>query len=241
MSAASLQLPLKPHTLADDLESFIHVITFCSLRFHVHTMTLRDISASSPDSDEVLYSANSANQPLSNYVHQHYDTHIKDPQSGYTVGGEHKMLYARQGELNWDFAVGLVSPALVNLVKRLYDLLQKHYKQLDIKLLKAEYSGIPQDPRFLPTSPPASDRGLFDFFKSLTSDEEGEDLNSHARILALFEMAVGELAGWADPNEKTKDQFYGLLEFAFVPPQRSFSGGSNMSVEEGDLDEESQS
>ncbi|KAI0685778.1 pyridoxal phosphate-dependent transferase [Cytidiella melzeri] len=42
MSATSLKYPFKPSKLADDFEGFIHVITYCGLQFHCHSMTAEE-------------------------------------------------------------------------------------------------------------------------------------------------------------------------------------------------------
>ena len=66
MSALSLRYPYKPNTLADDLESFIHVVTYLGLRFHRHSNTdPRTIWAcnGAPFSED-LVKQNAANETL---------------------------------------------------------------------------------------------------------------------------------------------------------------------------------
>ncbi len=215
MSAASLQIPLKPHTLADDLESFIYVITFCSLRFHFHSMTHPEITNASlsPRSDTTLWGVNLANKRLCNHVNDYYHRHEPDLRSGFVVGGDQKLTAAELGRPGWRFDTGahrVVSPALVNLVKGLYALLKKHYQQLDVLMLQEEY---------LKSSPPAS------LVTSLNGSIDG--LGSHGPLVALFETAVREVGGWANREEKTQDQFHGLGEVVVQAPK--LASGSHVS------------
>ncbi len=135
MSAVSLKYPLKPNDLADDLESFIYVITYCSLRFHRHNWTL--LRPDTPDAK--LVQINATNADLRDHVNEYFHRSVVTNR-GLLRGGNDKMLCATAGKLDWNFISGYVSTALENLVARLYDILKEHYKRIDANALK-KYSG----------------------------------------------------------------------------------------------------
>ena len=45
MSALALQYPRRPIAVSDDLESFVYVFMYCSLRFHEHSLSRKDLTS----------------------------------------------------------------------------------------------------------------------------------------------------------------------------------------------------
>lgn len=109
MSGVSLKYPLKPYQLYDDLEAFIHVVTFCCLRFQWHSLTplpLNDFrDPSKVLSDDQLVFFNSHNSTLGKYVARYYDECDRLAGDSIDRGGEKKVDSALSGELGWTFTV----------------------------------------------------------------------------------------------------------------------------------------
>ncbi|KAI0693118.1 hypothetical protein BC835DRAFT_1092027 [Cytidiella melzeri] len=68
MSATSLKYPFKPSKLADDLEGFIHVITYCGLQCHCHSMTAKEYGVGPPLLNAGLIKRNKSNSRLCQYI-----------------------------------------------------------------------------------------------------------------------------------------------------------------------------
>ncbi|KAI0685724.1 hypothetical protein BC835DRAFT_1420965 [Cytidiella melzeri] len=133
MSAVALQYPFKPNELADDLESFIHVATYCSLRFHRHNLTNHAIG--SKLTRDQLIEQTRKNQRLSQRVWAHFYQSV-DRDGGVSTGGEDKLDRNLAGSPRFTCSDGHVSPILIELLRQLYRLLKMHYSTIDFDELE---------------------------------------------------------------------------------------------------------
>lgn len=255
MSALSLQYPYKPNTLADDLESFIHVVTLCGLCFHRHSMTnhyYNEPKFKGLSTEE----KNGKNKTLATHIHSRYD--FNDTRGGVFIGGAEKLLQNKQGYPGFSFTAGEepdeVSPHLITLVDKLYRLLKEFYESVDYSDFK-KYS--PKDsvkaasPSGLVRADPAvrpllhrrrqKTRGARNSSEAPGQASRGKTplisdvFESHERILEVFEDVIDAILDdeedgrfWMD---KTDDQFIGLLGYAEVLPKRA-SGSKRRSGSE---------
>ncbi|KAI0793354.1 hypothetical protein C8Q75DRAFT_557147 [Abortiporus biennis] len=120
-SAALLKYPTKQHDLADDLESFVHVLHWFCLRFHSHDMSGDHYSLAS-ELSKVYFGARR--------------------EEGYDLGGEEKFRLMCSGRLCFTLTENKVMPGLIQLVNRLSKICQKHYQSLDIESLEAASSQV---------------------------------------------------------------------------------------------------
>ena len=197
MSGVSLQYPLKPYRLSDDLEAFIHVITFCFLRFHLHNKTeiclYKIHKTGKVPEDAELRKINRYNTLLSRYVANYYDEYNPGhPYSRSTLdwGGTYKTDFARSGHLFWNLTD--VSGPLASLVRGLRMLLQAHYETIDFDVLEERYtspgeginttrSTIKEDISRTPNGNAEEGSALLtDPF--ITNTNPGNDLSSHSCI-----------------------------------------------------------
>ena len=238
MSGVSLKYPLKPYQLYDDLEAFIHVVTFCCLRFQWHSLTplpLNDFRGPSTGrvlTDAQLVSFNSQNSALGEYVALYYDKCYRLAGDSIDRGGQRKVDSALSGKLDWKFT--FASKPLQLLVKRLCQLLQSHYTQLDLEAMET-YSAINVSDTNTAPLPTESDRASYDIealFPSDLSDadiqgrdaevaeapnrrsQNGKTLNTHSAIASMFASALSQVYHTSNfPMDKAPDQFRELREY----------------------------
>ena len=237
MSGVSLKYPLKPYQLYDDLEAFIHVLTFSCLRFQWHSLTphpLNDFRGSSKVvSDDQLVSFNSQNSSLGKYVAQYYDECDRLVGDSIDRGGKYKVNSALSGYLYWNLTSA--SDPLKLLIKRLCQLLQSHYTQLDLEAMKA-YSGIKVPDNTTPLPPARKLRHVSYDLEALgplgllgadiqvrsaqvtevpnRRPQNGETLNTHSAIVSIFASALLQVSRIsAFPMDKAPDQFRELREY----------------------------
>ena len=242
MSGASLRWPLKPYQLSDDIEAFIHVVTFCSLRFHWHSKTAIPLcdhndDGTVPDEKE-LYGINGGNMELGSYMATYYDAcdpgHLNG--IGIDTGGEWKTELAKSGTFAWGFLEGLAPQPLIFLVADLCELLQAHYGKLDFVELHNKYSGrrrIARIPRPRTETNlhhlPALDGpdGVMRQARECTDPTtdvptpacKNNALDCHSRIKVIFEEAIDTFKlPDASFKDKTPDQFLGLRAFRGAVP-----------------------
>ncbi|KAL4244569.1 hypothetical protein ABKN59_009941 [Abortiporus biennis] len=120
-SAALLKYPTKQHDLADDLESFVHVLHWFCLRFHSHDMSGDPGSLAEVLSNVYFYARR---------------------EEGYDLGGTEKFKLMRSGGVCFNLTQKKVTPGLIRLVNRLSKMCQKHYQTLDIESLEATSSKV---------------------------------------------------------------------------------------------------
>ncbi|KAI0795553.1 hypothetical protein C8Q75DRAFT_730482 [Abortiporus biennis] len=160
-SAALLKYPTKQHDLADDLESFVHVLHWFCLRFHSHDMSENHYNLAS-----VL-------------ARVYFDAHREE---GYDLGGEEKFKLMRKGGVCFTLTDKEVMPGLIRLVNRLSKICKKHYQTLDIEALEAASSKVLKRKKADPTSTqstvnklPMDSRNVLASFGLAEEEEEVKD------------------------------------------------------------------
>ncbi|KAI0682340.1 hypothetical protein BC835DRAFT_1424562 [Cytidiella melzeri] len=240
ISAVALQYPFKPNELADDLESFIHVATYCSLRFHRHNLTNHTIGRTLNPDD--LIKTNCKNGALSQHVWAYFYQSV-DHDGGLSTGGEKKLLRNQIGSPGFTFSERHVSPILVDLLRRLYRLLKTHYSTIDFEELK-QYQVSLASSLEPPPSQDTKDNSAVPVVRALNylpnylehSDSESDDseeddetaseaaptplprgsraLDTHAEIRKVFRKAAEQIRkAWRQGKlvqDVTQDQFLGL-------------------------------
>ncbi|KAJ3543935.1 hypothetical protein NM688_g5800 [Phlebia brevispora] len=125
LSARLLQYPWKPHELSDDLESFVHVLTWLALRFHEHQFT--PPACLQPDAKaEDIFKANSENDGLCLYKSVFFDSEYVEVGCEYHKGGQTKLSSIIEGKLTLIRFTDKSGP-LPQLIALLYRLLKRHY------------------------------------------------------------------------------------------------------------------
>ncbi|TCD61770.1 hypothetical protein EIP91_007972 [Steccherinum ochraceum] len=114
MSGLLLNYPRKPFELSDDMESFIHVLLWNSLRFHEHTFTGRDVE-------------------LSSLVHSNYEAY--HDQGADIFGPKEKMTTLQAGIVRWNVNQQ-ICPAFHQLIIDLIALCKTHYDAVDYTALE---------------------------------------------------------------------------------------------------------
>ena len=158
MSGTLLGFPRKPHELADDLESFVYVISLALLRFHKHDLSFIDVRGKRPK--------------LAKHISIMFDAADK-AEGGYVVGGEGKIEAMVYGHPGFKLASGN-SPQLSVLLKELYELGKEHYSKLDLDTLQAKY-GAARLPKLQPLKPESNDQ------HSEEEEEEVVDMSTIGR------------------------------------------------------------
>ena len=240
MSGVSLQYPYKPNDVADDLESFIHVVCFNALRFHQHNMT--KITFANVVTEDVLRDINQKNERLAKWVAGMYDECL--PVYGVHLGGERKIARSEKGHPGFTLDEG-ESP-LATLILRLYQLLKVHYSAIDFTSLERYAVARPVQsmppPTFIHRNPPPNRGRVSRHDKpeasSRTSTKATDSidnqagtvphvtaparrvLDTHEDIMNVFEdvldairLQVKRLGGILK-GDKLPDQFLGLRECA---------------------------
>ncbi|KAI0685725.1 hypothetical protein BC835DRAFT_1309836 [Cytidiella melzeri] len=259
MSAVALQYPFKPNELADDLESFIHVLTYCGLRFHRHSLTNHKIGQKLQQADLIKQNAN--NGRLSEYAWLYFEQSV-DCGGGIYMGGREKLARIQIGSPDFSFSTGHVSPILVDLFDKLFRLLKTHYSTIDLKELE-QYRGWPSSSLDPPPSQDTKDNSAVPVVRALNSlpkyvehsDSEVEDsgeyeegaseaaprpvlrgrraLDTHAEIRKVFWKAAEQIRKARREGkfleDVTQDQLLGLDELGAIP-QKGLSGSKRKSA-----------
>ena len=238
MSGPLLKYPLKPPTVSDDLESFVHVVNFCTLRWHWTNYTKEDSWNQRPKSSKL-------NRRLAKFInHLFYDDSGKI--GDYWYGGDGKFEVYEKPTPSFTLHRGHKDAlAFTTLLEELHRLCHLHYKSLDLDELQ-KYTRIGQD-----THAPSSTLILMealeqkqssfqtnhDVFSDSESESDSEPnlapkpepepttsrlppnlevaprpvdpLQNHSAIRAAFKVACSGKAPW-DNSKKTPDQFLNL-------------------------------
>ena len=240
ISALSLNFVRKPTELADDLESFVYVILYMAYRFHRHERSiLTSTDAILPDAEIISKNAQNINLAcsLKQFFHEEFPL-----QSGLIGGGDRK-----------ERAISIATPPiqmisapngdhtpLSLLIARLYQVLQHHYRAIDLEAMR-RFKVLPHSPTVRPPKLPPHARkserrhrparllrplqdphDASSSASSMTTSQanpEGERvLDSHDLLMALFvDILTTDIT---DPERwpgyvvaKTADQFMGLPDF----------------------------
>ena len=228
MSATLVEYPRKPNELADDIESFVYVITLAILRFHRTSLEDKTLSA---------------------HISMTYHNALRTP-DGYYVGSKEKLKNIRAGNPGFEMLESTSSLAL--LLDGLWKLGREHYATLDHKDLETRWGVKPvREPR-VPASPyklhhPRADKmeprridiptvQPTDAPQSLALhspiSKRLRDFRSHKHILQIFD---GLYEGLWIPQTKVGDLFENLHLFLEVRStgstgtieSSSMSGSSN--------------
>ena len=260
MSSASLRYPFKPNELADDLESFVHVITYYSLRFHHHDRTSKQLTEKV--SPERLFTINMENSTLSDHVCMFYDMSVSTCHQGVYTGGSGKCLSIREGRPLFSLDRNKTSSDLRTLISRLYQLLQKHHVMVDDAYLE-EHFGPGEQPSSVLDSPTPMPKGDSEVLRmrrfsrrplaamkktdNISSPSPspvlqlpvtgGRALDTHEGILRIFgqicnDIIIQDREGQPQLPDKIQDQFYGLRRLVADSPKAP-SGSKRKSTDSG--------
>lgn len=207
MSALLLNYPKKPHQLSDDLESFVHVISWLTLRYHIRCINP---------------------ELLSTRLYSMYEF-AKRSADGYDFGSSDKFINMLSGYPG--FYLPDVRPrALRRLIKDLAKMCKEHYTSLDPEKDLQPYACDGLDPlaarkvnsgiashTFLPDQVKSSRPSMLSLrrhpqstpkeYPSIITKKKGEALLvNHDRILETFQEAFRlDIAKWT--GDKLADQF----------------------------------
>ncbi|GJE86589.1 hypothetical protein PsYK624_026690 [Phanerochaete sordida] len=128
-SALALRYPRKPPELADDLESFVHVITFLGWRFHHHELSPQPVN----DTEDARIQANADNNDLTALVGAFFYQQQRAG-AGFYTGGTLKYRAILDGKLLIPFKrlPNGHNPMIDTFLTQAYRLLQEHYWSLDM-------------------------------------------------------------------------------------------------------------
>lgn len=181
MSGLLAVLPWKWNELADDLESFVHILCIMCLRFHRHTYTT---------AGPITPTVNAAHGQLLSLISSTYFEKHDDP-TGMT-GTRTKHLDFKTGYSDWriiDKTCGLAQS-----LEKLYSLCQSFHQPIDLRDLRGASS---ESVKLM------HDRE-FRFSPSTVFDTHAQSLQALRTV--LHDSSVN----WPPPSEKTEDQFDGL-------------------------------
>lgn len=232
-----LNCPLKANELADDLESFYHLLTLFALRFH--------------DNDQKR--PNETKQVLESYD-EYYYIH------GYWVGGKRKFACMVDGRLPF---VLYRNDSFKTLLVSLAGLFKEHYASEDLEDLQVRYGipdhpGIPDDkggpepngPSGLPAPDPLETESDLDLLSALapaapttrtlvdltqTLPRPVSPLKTHDDFVSLLLQALKQ-NNWTD-NDKSSVDAFACVDWTVAPDRigsrsrskryRSGDGGRN--------------
>lgn len=204
-----LNYPLKSNKLADDMESFYHLLVILALRYHDHNKNSQEIKTILEEYDQCEY------------------------RYGYWVGGTTKLDNVSDGRIPFKLRH---EDTFTRLLVSLAELLKQHYASKDRKVLEQRY-GIPELPSLAkrpeatsPASailPATSDADAFveeeadDEFAAFATVDSGvqltvlkkqpaperpvSPLKNHSQFLALLSQAIRD-KDWT-PGDKGIDKF----------------------------------
>ncbi|KAF7790390.1 hypothetical protein EIP86_001345 [Pleurotus ostreatoroseus] len=229
LSALLLKYPKKPNRLSDDLESFVYVLAYQTLRYHRHDLSPQACLTETPDLKTVL-DENLSNDDLANLKYQLFDFESKV--NGHHTGGQHKLACIQSGAPGFNLVnyAQDTPPLLANLLASLYTLLKKHYASVDWAALKVYAARTPTTFVAVSSHPRHPNRRLLvsDSHKARATEERNNDpptnppttrtptfgpLDTHDHMAAIFDRISDERdeVGY-DWDDKTPDQFWGLGE-----------------------------
>ncbi|KAI0347552.1 hypothetical protein BDW22DRAFT_1342322 [Trametopsis cervina] len=207
ISSVSLQYPRKPVAVSDDLESFLYVLEYCALQFHLHAL-----SAPIPPTSvalDAIHGVNSRNRSLARVLNGFFYEE-SDNADGSVTGGlkkreslESAMPFVRLNAQN--IPVGAI-------LNEFHKLANEHCAAIDFQEL--EKYGPPRvniQPIPPPIAPP---------LKESTAPRQPPDppkpkrllLATHDAVLGIFQTVLQHYEASRDFNDRYFDQFHGLPE-----------------------------
>ncbi|KAH9944925.1 hypothetical protein B0H21DRAFT_791886 [Amylocystis lapponica] len=172
MSALLLQYPGKPSTLSDDLEAFVHTITWLSLKHHSIRKNRRNA--------------------LENYVYLIYEQ-WRINECGDHLGGLEKLDLMQTGR--WKFPLA-DEPSLEYLLRELMTCCASHYATVDLDELERNTQPSSDPPlapsgRIKPDAEHEAKSGIRKVLKPQTSQVVHEPtLSSHNHVAAIFQEVL---------------------------------------------------
>ncbi|KIP07380.1 hypothetical protein PHLGIDRAFT_118149, partial [Phlebiopsis gigantea 11061_1 CR5-6] len=136
----------KPKELADDMESFVYVVTYCAFRWHKHSLSSDNVDAlrkANPD-EQARANRDNPDLALAKQLFFYQETH----KNGIFSGGANKLTHITSGSP--PIQLDDQGSPLHNLLKQLYKLLQAHYAAVDMAAL-TPYLPVPPAPK--PSTP----------------------------------------------------------------------------------------
>ncbi|THH30018.1 hypothetical protein EUX98_g4181 [Antrodiella citrinella] len=197
LSATLLNFPKKPYELADDIESFLHLLCIFALRFHHHNL------------DPVV---------LKVTLDDHYD--VSWYQDGYCLGSYQKLSDVRGGLLPCTLRT---KDTFSTLLQVLAAICKEHYASLDFDDLQEQFGITPETAASASVEPTEYDSAppIVPAFSDIDERSRKENaqleadlplpkpavatLNTHSRFAFAFYDALTR-DGWI-PHDKTVDQF----------------------------------
>ncbi|PCH38319.1 hypothetical protein WOLCODRAFT_136166 [Wolfiporia cocos MD-104 SS10] len=190
MSALLLTNPAKKHELSDDLESFVHVLYWLSLKYHEHSWT---------------------GEPAALRIHmfRYFDDRIRRTTDSRYHGGDYKLVTMKSGE---PLCTLQGNAPFQSFLRSLAKLCQAHYAYVeatrppraeDTKPLKKEdLTDIPQWSfvRRFPRKESSTSASV-----STGPPPAYTPFESHEAIIVAFEEVIPTLPTW--PKGKTEDQW----------------------------------
>lgn len=255
---SSLQYPMKPTELSDDLEGFVHVLIDHVLRFHYHDMTIIPPGNHAP---EELVRINRTAEELANFVSQYFFSKSLLP-DGSIVGGRAKMFKIQTGDPG--FRILATKDPLARLISDLFALLKEHYAAIDMASL-ASYRPTTQyddptpyekdpiiarkpKPMDSPSGAPSPNAAVSSVSGPTLASKASlpasvvnpprHTLDDHKGIIEMFERAFAAGRRLATSLAKTPDQFLGWGDVRTITSRNSSDNSSNYSDGSTELDSE---
>ena len=210
MSATLLRWPLKPRTLPDDLESFVHVATVMALRYCLHGVSQ---VKKTPEGRIVIdYAENKKNIGFSHKIFSLFQA--RGSAGGHQVGGDakfEKLCLGRPG-----FLFSYPNDPMPSLVLSLYKAFQTYYTRID-EVEWTRYYGSPSGSAITEEIEtwPVGDSTLH------ALDDLGYEV-----LEGVFKSVLAK-ADFVGAREKTRDQFKGLPDVYGGEVAKGTSGSTN--------------
>ena len=142
LSAISLQYPLKPIDVADDIESFLYLCVHYGVRFCPTSLSRLDpaLTLEQGHTDELL-NRNSGNDKMRNFVESFFYEEDRDP-SGYVLGGATKLRCIKDSQtpnpgFTFDEDEDGQESTLSTFVSKFYKIAHEHYKAINWRTMPA--------------------------------------------------------------------------------------------------------
>lgn len=205
LSALLLKYPTKPYELADDLESFIHILCWFALRFHRHNYTIPDA--------------------LSGHIYTMYDV-CGIGNDGHR-GGDAKYAAVIEGTLGFLLDTDECSPGFVSLLRQLRNLCKVHYEYVQVSnppyMTKSSKRHVktPFKPRKRMSPPEPHDPYLL-ASSLVTTQLESSPLDDHGAMESTFRRFLSLQHLWIE--DKIEDQFAQIPVMGTIRKRKSASG-----------------
>ncbi|KAL4244010.1 hypothetical protein ABKN59_010680 [Abortiporus biennis] len=206
VSALLLYYPNKQHDLADDLESFVHIIYWFCIRFHDHGLTAAQI----------------ARKLSAIYLYA-------EELNGFDIGSDEKIALMKSGDPSSCFELDTsnkkVNKGLRVIVQQLAQYCKEHYSTVNFQALnagRAQVLGLSTSKDAPPTEGASQDDSVDPDLEarwgvgSLPDDSDSDDetsdnevaspFSSHKHIIPMINAVVGKAKYWT-VDDKLEDKF----------------------------------